>query len=205
MLRPLVARVGALVPVLAIGLALALAGCTSEAPEPKADPSVDASPLASYDTGRIAVARSPFCDRISSEAVREALGDAADETVAWNPGDPVPGLARDRGHEFGCRYATDEGIAAQAWLFAPPVTPARASEALRGSRGCWRTEGTDFGDPSVATRCGRDGTVVIGYRGLFGDAWLSCTVEASAREEPDDLTERADRWCAQVLEATRVR
>jgi hypothetical protein len=203
MLRPLVARVAVLVPVLAI--ALGLTGCTSEAPEPDAKPSVDASPLASYDTGRIAVVRSPFCDRITSEAVRDALGDAADDTVAWNPGDPVPGLARDRGHEFGCRYATDDGIAAQAWLFAPPVTPARARELMRESKGCWRAEGTDFGDPSAATRCGSDGTVAIGYRGLFGDAWLSCTVEASGREEPADLTERADRWCAQVLEATRVR
>lgn len=189
----------------AVVLGPGLTACTSGDPQPAADPSVDASPLASYDTGRIAVVRSPFCDRITSEAVRDALGDAADDTVAWNPGDPVPGLARDPGHEFGCRYATDDGTVAQAWLFAPPVTPERARELMRESAGCWRAEGTDFGDPSAATRCGGGDAVAIGYRGLFGDAWLSCTLEATAREEPHDLTERADRWCAQVLEATRAR
>ena len=38
------------------------------------------------------------------------------------------------------------------------------------------------------------------YHGLFGDAWLSCSL--SARAAVDDLAERTDRWCATVVQAT---
>lgn len=196
-------------------VALALAtGCTAETPEPEAEPTVVNTPLAGYDTARIAVARSPFCDRIAAEAVLDALGDAADDTASWTDGRrfTVPGEESedtDVAHEYGCRYSTTDGLAATAWLFAPPVTSARAREVLADSRGCRRTNDTDFGEPSAATRCTTGGpgggTVAVGFRGLFGDAWLSCTVEAPARWEPEDLAARADQWCVQVLEATRVR
>ena len=52
---------------------------------------------------------------------------------------------------------------------------------------------------SAAVRCADDGAVVASYRGLFGDAWLSCSVEPAG---PDDgLVERTGRWCVTVLQA----
>ncbi len=37
--------------------------------------------------------------------------------------------------------------------------------------------------------------------GLFGDAWLTCSVMAAG--DPADLAARASEWCVQVVEAAR--
>ena len=61
-----------------------------------------------------------------------------------------------------------------------------------------------FGDPSVALLCrsrGDGGALVASYRGLFGDAWLTCAVQPDAATDEADLAARADRWCAAVLGA----
>lgn len=192
-----------------VALALLLAGCSGDAPAPGSPAPEKLPGLAEYDATGVAVARSPFCDRIPAQAVRDALGDAAEESTAYGNGEPaeLTDGVTDVAHEFGCSFRAANGMTARAWLFAPPVTPGRARLLVKESlgEGCSVAEDIDFGSPSVATRCGGDGEIEEGYRGLFGDAWLSCTLGSTGREQPDDLTERTDRWCVQVLEAARVR
>lgn len=69
-------------------------------------------------------------------------------------------------------------------------------------RGCSSTRDVGFGSPSVSTRCTGDGTTEESYRGLFGDAWLTCTL--STPGDPVDLPERTSAWCVSVLEAARA-
>ncbi|MEG3093508.1 hypothetical protein U1703_18875, partial [Sphingomonas sp. PB1R3] len=58
-----------------------------------------------------------------------------------------------------------------------------------------------YGVPSLALACVDGGTRVLSYRGLFGDAWLTCqltapeTVAAAAHED------RTGRWCVSVASA----
>lgn len=199
-----------LLAVLAAGM---LTGCTADQ-DPTSrptQPTSEPTPLSAYDTGSVVVARSAFCDRISAEALRDALGVAPDDARAWEPGEELEatGAPADVVDEFGCEWTTEDGLAAAAWLFAPPVTPARAQALLDGQPACWNAEGEAFGGPSAAIRCSepqqRTGRVELGHRGLFGDAWLTCTLSAPAGQAPVDLVHRADRWCVQVVEAVRVR
>ena len=95
---------------------------------------------------------------------------------------------------------------ARAWLFAPPVTPARARDLIKAAgaaKGC-RPEPQDpgFGQQSVAVVCDKGGTTTASYRGLFGDAWLSCSVAvATGSVDQPALLDRTGRWCVQVAEA----
>jgi hypothetical protein len=60
----------------------------------------------------------------------------------------------------------------------------------------------DFGAPGDTATCTLDtGNAVIERAGLFGDAWLTCSV--SAPGDPADLPARASEWCVHVVEATR--
>ncbi|MDT9591568.1 hypothetical protein RDV89_00720 [Nocardioides zeae] len=150
----------------------------------------------------------------------------------------LEGGGEDRLHEFGCRWYGADGAddptapRAAAWVLVPPVTPETAqayASAAADTEGCeplpaTDADGTDaeagpagFGDPTAALRCTRtiaadDGTettqVEVSHRGLFGDAWLTCTLAApSAGQQADDpdalsaLEERADAWCAAVAVA----
>ena len=62
--------------------------------------------------------------------------------------------------------------------------------------------GPDFGSPAVTTRCRTPkGGIEVGDFGLFGDAWLSCTLGSRAEEDRADLAERTSRWCAAVVTA----
>jgi hypothetical protein len=60
-----------------------------------------------------------------------------------------------------------------------------------------------FGSPSVAVGCRAGRTLTAAYHGLFGDAWLSCSlavpVGGAARA---DLVDRAGRWCVAVAAAS---
>jgi hypothetical protein len=53
-----------------------------------------------------------------------------------------------------------------------------------------------FGEPSRACRTQAGGVVTYTFRGLFGDAWLTCRLVVGAGEE--ETPDRADRWCAAV-------
>ena len=146
--------------------------------------------------------RASFCARVAPAAVEDALGTEADDDQEWVNGrraevaDGVPDVA----HEFGCRWSAADGTTATGWVFAPPVTPRDArglARAAAAADGCQAVPGAPaFGSPSVAVRCD-DGTT--SFHGLFGDAWLSCSLAGATSVAPDP--EVAGRWCATVVQA----
>jgi hypothetical protein len=160
--------------------------------------------LSDFDTTAAAVRRAPFCDRVDPAAVREALGGPG-ELSSWVNGqatDLVPG--GDVAHEYGCRFAAD-GLDARAWVFAPPVTAARAATLLKQApaKGCAAQPGAPaYGAPSAAVVCTSGQTRSVSFRGLFGDAWLSCSLALpTATATPEQLLERGGRWCVAVAQA----
>jgi len=192
-------------------LAVLLAGCTPgeappDPPSPSDTPAAGPTPLASYDTTGVAVARSPFCDRVSPTGIEQALGSTVRSHRDYGNGDPVrlPDGTRTTAHEYGCEWTGDDGTVAQAWVFVPPVSRRRAGdlvdEALTGR--CSRTGTGDFGTPSVAARCRTGDGLQRSWRGLFGDAWLVCTL--TAPEPPGATAALTGEWCVSVLEAARA-
>ncbi|GAA4811226.1 hypothetical protein ACFQ0K_03820 [Nocardioides caeni] len=166
--------------------------------------------LADYDTTTTAVQRAEFCDLLPAEAATEAL-DAEATGSAYGNGDAsdiVPG--GDVAHEYGCRFVPADdtaddnrsGIEARAWVFAPPVTADRATMLIRAAqrtRGCTVDPAAPaYGAPSVAVQCTSAGRRTASFRGLFGDAWLSCSLSLPDSTPIDDLVDRAGRWCVAV-------
>jgi hypothetical protein len=197
----------------AAGVLLLSAGCTGgeDEPAPEAEPSTPSTPLESYAADTVVLQRAPFCERISASAVEEALGGEPTRSSAYDNGERtrVSDDVRDVAHEYGCDYVAEDGTTARAWLFAPPVTSARARELIklaRGQKGC-RPEPGDpgFGQHSLALVCVSDDEMTASYRGLFGDSWLSCEISVPAGEvEQPALIDRAGRWCVQAAEAARA-
>lgn len=197
---------------LAASVLLLTPGCTTaEEPAPAAGASASsddpANPLPSYDTTTVSLERAPFCDLLGDTAVRDALGGEPDSSKQYGNGDRTrlaPGV-EDVAHEVGCVHQRD-GEVARAWLFVPPVTPARARalvQEARTSPGCATDAGAPaYGAPSVALLCTGKGTATASYRGLFGDAWLACSlsVPLPGLDRPA-LFERTGRWCAEVAQA----
>lgn len=172
--------------------------------EPPAAPEVQSVPLADLDTSVLAVGRTDFCAEMAPEHVEEALGGAPAQTASYENGDRAalaPDVT-DVAHEFGCSWTGADGSVARGWVFAPPVTAARAGQLARDAArddGCRRLLGAaPFGDPSVGVVCGGGGTRTVSSHGLFGDAWLSCSLSAPTGPAREELAERADRWCAAV-------
>lgn len=178
-------------------------------------PPVEVEPvaLAELDTTTLALPRAELCTRVPTDAVTAALGGEPTRVVAYGNGDTavLTAQVRDVSHEFGCTFARGPRTV-RAWLFAPPVT-VRTAERLADdaarARGCRRVVGAAaFGAPSVALRCPLDPAAARerpgqslfewSYRGLFGDAWLTCTL--LARGDDASAGERADRWCAAVVQ-----
>jgi hypothetical protein len=165
------------------------------------------TPLASVDTTGLTVPRTSFCEAVDPREVEAALGAEPDATSGYANGDEVTladGLT-DVAHEFGCAWSLDDGTAARAWVFAPPVDRTRAQRLVRDASrvtGCESSPTPAYGAPSVATTCAADGRTTVSYRGLFGDAWLVCELTSTG---PTDVTqddaalgERADAWCSGV-------
>lgn len=184
-------------------LALATAGCSGGS-EPSAAPTSAApTPLASFATGTLTIARSDFCAKVAPAAVADALGGDPGKTHTWANGDraALADGVTDVAHEYGCRWTAADGTTAQGWVFAPPVTPGQAGRlrhAAATAQGCRPVpDAPEFGARSVAVRCD-DGTTA--FHGLFGDAWLSCSVTVAAGAA-DDAVERAGRWCVSVAQA----
>jgi hypothetical protein len=198
--------------VLAAGVLLLATGCTGddEEPEPQALTSRASTPLTSYAADTVVLERAPFCEQIPTSAVDEALGGEATRSTAWDNGERtrLTDDVRDVAHEYGCSFEGEEATA-RAWLFAPPVTPARARELIRQAsrvQGC-RAEPGDpgFGQRSVAMVCETDGEQTASYRGLFGDAWLSCSIAVpTGSVDVPELMDRTGRWCVQAAEAARA-
>jgi len=181
--------------------------------EPDADAGAGASPapaeptpLADLDTTTLAVARASFCDAVTDETVAAALDGSPTRSAAYDDGEQVR-LVRgteDVAHEYGCLWRSGDVIA-RAWVFAPPVTPERARELARETRrteGCERLrDAADYGVRSVALVCDTPRGPVVSHRGLFGDAWLTCTLTAPESTDRDELLERADLYCSGVAQA----
>lgn len=175
---------------------------TTPVPTPTATPAV---PLDDVDTLTTAVTRAGFCDAVAPEEVEAALGGPPTETTSYADGQAaqLTGQVRDISHEFACGWTSATGNV-RAWVFAPPVTRRDALGLVRTARqeqGC-RADDTApaFGAPTVALVCPTKRGLQVSFRGLFGDAWLTCTV-AGSFERPEAM-ERADRWCSAVLAAT---
>lgn len=181
--------------LLVLGL-VALGGCddTPSADPTTAAPTPTTTPLSSYATPiEATVSRSLFCDRVSPTAIEHAIGGPAEESHTWVNGDATP--TGDKGHEYGCSWSTSDGGHASAWVFAPPITHARATALVKEQPGgtCERSKSSlPFGDPMSSYACGSGtGDQTTQLAGLFGDAWLTC-------EAP---SEAVDEFCGAILAA----
>jgi hypothetical protein len=173
--------------------------------EPTSEPSSPApTPLSELATDTLTVARADFCSRVAPAEIEEALGDAAEAADDWANGDraELASGVTDVAHEYGCRWTAADGTTAQGWVFAPPVTRGHADELRRAAvagDGCRPvTDAPRFGSRTIAVRC-QDGTTA--FHGLFGDAWLSCSLRVPGRPAAADAVDRADRWCVAVAQA----
>ena len=181
--------------LLVIGV-MALGGCdgTPQAEPTTAAPTPTTTPLSAYSTPiEATVSRSLFCDRVSPTAIEHAIGGPAEESQKWVNGDPTP--TGDKGREYGCSWSTAGGGHASAWVFAPPITRARATALARMGPGMKCTPSKSplaFGDPMSSYACGLNtGQQMTQLAGLFGDAWLTC-------QAPSDAV---DEFCGAILAA----
>lgn len=183
-------------------LAGALSSCSNPAPKPA--PSPTPTPLASYDGTVVQVERVSFCSRIPDDAVRDAVGGEV-TTAHYGNGEPLPGTD-DLAHEYGCVFTGGDRSVARSWVFVPPVTPRRARQLVAAAEKaprCTPTPAAAFGKPAVGTICRSGSTTTVTYRGLFGDAWLSCSVAAPGKGDATadkTLVAKAGAWCVRVAE-----
>lgn len=204
---PVLRRVlaAATLTALAVGCGVAL-----QDPDPGAVAEDDPStPLASFDTSAVTVLRTAFCDRVPADAVEEALGAEPEDATEYGNGDRVR-LARgvrDVAHEYGCSWTAD-GVTASAWVYAPPVPRSTAAKWVRRARadkGCDQVPGAPpYGAPSVGLVCTGGRFQQVSFRGLFGDAWLTCSIRSSrvsAGQSLDEAVDRTGRWCVAVARA----
>jgi len=162
--------------------------------------------LADLDTSTLVVRREAFCATIAPQSVAAALDAEAQRETAHAPGDRAE-LAegvRDVAHEHGCSW-TGGDATARAWVFAPPVAPGQARAAADAARRTDRCtplpDAPAYGAASVGLACRTDRGLEISWRGLFGDAWLTCSLRD--RDAPrEQLVDRAGRWCAAVALTT---
>lgn len=193
--------------VAAVALLLAVSatatGCSGGSDEPEAGPTTTTpTPLSDFESSGLTVTRSAFCAQVAPAAVEDALGGASDSSDEWVNGDraELTDEVTDVAHEFGCRWVAADGTTATGWVFAPPVTPKRADQlraAAAKAPGCRTvTDAPPYGARSVAVRC-EDGTTA--FHGLFGDAWLSCSVRVGSAGDADLGV--VGRWCVSVAQA----
>ena len=183
-------------------LLLALAGCTADPPQ-ASGPTGSTTPLAQLEQAGLDVGRAAFCDRIPESAVTAALGREPARASSWENGDPLPDHPEgDVSHEYGCSWAAGPSSAA-AWVFAPPVTVARARQLIRRAPGpkCAPLKNAPpFGAPGGDTTCTLNtDTRLVEFRGLFGDAWVTCRLVSLPGAI--EVEQRAADWCAEVLAA----
>ncbi len=203
-LRHLVAA-GALT-ALTVAAGVAVVGPDAKDPVVAA-PDVEPASLQQLETTSVTVARAGFCDRIDPGEVEAALTAPPTDAESYGDGDPVRFTPRveDIAHEFGCVWSRG-GQRLRAWVFAPPVSQDRATDlvaAARATRDCSSVaRAAEFGAPSVALVCKTGKGRQVSFRGLFGDAWLSCSVVG--RVPGPQLIARASRFCAAVVLAAEA-
>ena len=211
-LAPL-AVVAALVVAVVIVLLVTL-GDADEADAPSGDaaPGADPTtasppvptPLRDIDTSVLTVPRESFCELVAPESLSATLGGEPGDVRTYANGEStvIASGVEDIAHEYGCRWKRGRTVA-RAWVFAPPVTPAAAqalAKGARGEEGCSaKRSAPDFGAPSVALTCRAGTTVEASYRGLFGDAWLACSLNAPGSRQ--EVLARTGDWCVAVAEA----
>ncbi len=204
----LIAVVLTALPVSAGVLVLGDEDAPATAPPPP-PPSYQSTPLTDFDTTVVALSRAPFCQRVPDEALTEALGGQAGRRTSYRDGQSAelaPGV-EDVAHEYGCRVESNgtDGGELRAWLFAPPVSRSRAADLvdeMADRRGCTRpATAPAYGAPSLALVCPDGDRRRASFRGLFGDAWLACSLAAPATVPEPELLDRAGRWCVAVAEA----
>ena len=206
----LVAAVAATGLAVTGAVAVRTAGGSGEPTAPTAGtgrPTAEPTTLASYGVGGVAVARAPFCERVSPTGIEHALGGPPASNESWDNGDRVrlPDGSRDRVQEYGCTWTAADGTTASAWVFVPPVDrrAARSLARERPAADCTRIDGDRFGAPSVTWACETEGGTQERYAGRLGDAWLTCTLTvAGARDAESDT--RTSEWCVAVVEAART-
>ncbi|HJQ06796.1 MAG TPA: hypothetical protein VJ872_15200 [Nocardioides sp.] len=185
---------------LPVTVGVAMTGGRAAAPPATYSPTA----LGDLDTTTMTIGRASFCDRLPAAAVTDALGQAATYADSYGDGDrrAVPGNGADVLHEYGCVFRAG-ATEARAWVFAPPVGVARAKQlAAARTPGCRVLQGAPaFGRPSVAGSCGTK-TSTVTFRGLFGDAWLSCSLSGAGAAST--LVDRTERWCAAVAQADQA-
>lgn len=187
-------------------LGASLTGCSDD--EPAEQVEVNPTPIDAFAAEQVRVGRVSFCSRVSDEAVAAAVGKVA-TTRHYGNGERatvVPGV-RDVAHEYSCTFVGSSGDVARAWVFVPPVTPAQARALVRDVRrtpGCRLVPGHDFGSPGTGSVCTSRGRTEAAYRGLFVDAWLSCSMTDGGKEKLSRaaLLQRTGDWCVQVATAS---
>lgn len=191
-----------------VGGGVVLTDPPPEEPVAAPPPEAPAITLDDLDTTTIAANRAGFCAGVAEEEVVAALGAEPTGQTSYVNGeraDLAPDTS-DVAHEFGCTWTAADGGTARGWVFAPPVTPDRARALARDALGTRRCErlptAATFGTTSAATRCTVRRTREVAYRGLFGDAWLTCSLSGPAGAPAADLEARASRWCAAVVLAS---
>lgn len=199
---PTVLRALLLAVVLTV-IPVAVGVSTTSTHRAAAPPSYSPTKLSDYDTTTVSIARAPFCHRVPAEAVSAALGGPAKSTDSYVPGQRRQvGKSSDVLHEYGCRFTAGQ-VSARAWVFAPPVTASAAADVIKASdKGCKRpTHAPAYGRPTTASLCGGKVRTAT-FRGLFGDAWLSCSLtEPKGRLDDTALLDRAGEWCVAVAKA----
>ena len=178
-------------------------GGSGSSEEPAAEP----TPITAFDTASAALTRDDFCDRIPDEAVTAAVGEVA-STGHYGNGERetvTPGVT-DVAHEFNCTFTGDSGAIARAWVFVPRVTRDQAKALVadvKKTKGCRAVDGESFGTPATGSVCTTPDGTEAAYRGLFTDAWFSCSVTAKDLDEPT-LVKQAGQWCVSTATAAEA-
>ena len=167
-------------------------------------PPATSSPTARVDLSTLPVGRTLDCEWLAEDDVQVALGAAVSSQDSYVSGDRVEVAegVRDVVHEDGCVFRASSSEA-RVWVHAAPVSTAAATDLVRGAgraQGCSVVAAsTRFGDPGVTDVCTASGSrsTTATMRGLFGDAWLSCSLEVEGSSAAD-VRARAERWCTQV-------
>jgi hypothetical protein len=182
-----------------VGVVLAQPSQTDRT-EPPASTATPPAGLADVDTTALEVRRQAFCDRVPTAAVRAALGGPSVRATSYGDGDTAelaPNV-RDVAGEYACTWHGRGGATADAWVFATAVTRARARTLVATPAGCEKEHEPAYGRPTVALSCADRGRTTVSLRGLFGDAWLSCSLTGRGRQQASSVTARAEQWCLAV-------
>ena len=209
--RASLAAVAVTVAVVAVGIPL-LDRDGDQDPGTTTAPTSPSTAPAPRSTIGLAVERAQFCDLVSDEDLTDALGGDVADATSYGDGDRARvaggGGRRDVAHEFACTWRASDGTTAEAWVFAPPVTISRSRSLRRSARradGCREVPGApDFGAGSVTLVCGDGAAAEASQRGLFGDAWLTCSLTAG-ESGADDLVARTGDWCTAVAVAAAAK